>query len=179
MSKNCTVIIDAQKDFTNPGFAYAKRHPSLNAIAIVAKKLDALLRVTAPERGIIVCSSYQEDQFGDGFAACIPGTEGHRISLRTDKAFVKFEKTGHSCFSSKAFSDHLVQQQVTGLLLCGFLTEYCVKATALDALAQGYRITICPDLVGSADEKQAEKEQALQSLQQQGARIYCPEAAAV
>ncbi len=174
MLKNRIVIIDAQKDFTEPGFAYWKKHRALNQIHTVVQKLNLLLKQTQPGQVILVYSTYLPNQFGPGFSTCIPGTEGHQSSLKDIGLLRQFEKTGHSCFSSKGFSEQLQQEQVDHLLLCGFLTEYCVKATALDALSRGFRVTLCPDLLGSADDKQQIKEQALAAMTQKGAMIHCP-----
>ncbi|SDC22705.1 cysteine hydrolase family protein [Niabella drilacis] len=172
MSKTRIIIIDAQKDFTEPGFAYGKKQHALNHIGAVVQKLDGLLEQTQPGQVILVYSSYIPNQFEAGFSACIPGTEGHKLSLKNIQHCQQFEKKGHSCFSSNRFCDHLRQQQADHLILCGFLTEYCVKATALDAISEGFRVTLYPDLIGSADEKQAIKEQELQLLAQKGADIH-------
>ncbi|WP_300601594.1 isochorismatase family cysteine hydrolase [Niabella sp.] len=174
MSETRIIIIDAQKDFTEPGFAYEKKHPALKNIGSVVRQLDILLEQTPPGQIILVYSSYAPNQFETGFSTCIPGTEGHQSSLKAIEQLLQFEKTGHSCFSSKDFCDHLQREQVTHLILCGFLTEYCVKATALDALLKGFGVSLCPDLLGSADEKQLAKEQALAEMVQKGAQIRCP-----
>ncbi|MCF3107202.1 cysteine hydrolase [Niabella sp. CC-SYL272] len=174
MLKDRIIIIDAQKDFTEPGFAYGQHHPLLKNIWTVVQKLNILLEQTQPGRVILVDSSYLPNQFGPGFSACVRGTEGHQSSLGNIEVFRRFEKTNHSCFSSKDFSAHLQATQIDRLMLCGFLTEYCVKATALDALSRGFRVTVCPDLLGSADDKQLIKEQALAEMEQRGATIQCP-----
>lgn len=174
MSQTRIVIIDAQKDFTEPGFAYGEKHPALKNIRIVVQRLNILLEQTPPGQILLVHSGYLPNQFGSDFSTCVPGTEGHQSSLKDIEYFRQFEKTGHSCFSSKDFSTHLQKGQVDSLMLCGFLTEYCVKATALDALSRGLRVALCPDLLGSADDKQLIKEQALTEMVQRGATIQCP-----
>ena len=120
---------------------------------------------------MIITSDYQEDQFRQGLSICIPGTEGHAIDINADKSNIYFSKTQHSCFSSPAFIDHLKEQRVEELIICGFLAEYCVQATAIDALKNGYTVTLIRDCIGTGDDVQDKKEQMLLMLKEKGASI--------
>jgi nicotinamidase/pyrazinamidase len=60
----------------------------------------------------------------------------------------------YSCFSEGCNWDlnaYLQQQQITELVLGGFLTEFSVAQTALDALQMGYTVTILTELCGAAN----------------------------
>ena len=53
--------------------------------------------------------------------------------------------------------------------MCGIATDYCVRATVLDAVASGFSVRLLTDLVaGVAPESSAK---ALQEMQQAGAEI--------
>ncbi|MBZ4187262.1 isochorismatase family cysteine hydrolase [Niabella beijingensis] len=168
------VIIDAQKDFADPAFAYGKRHPVQEDIAAVAERLNILAHQKISVPLLAVRSDYFPHQFGENLSVCIPGTGGHQSILPSNNGIIEFAKKEHSCFSSGGFAEYLEQQQLKHLLLCGFLTEYCVKETALDALSKGYQVTLCPELIGSADDKQAIKKGTFALLKASGAFIECP-----
>ncbi len=41
--------------------------------------------------------------------------------------------------------DYLKQQEIWSLIICGIATDYCVRATVLDALQLGYEVTVVTD----------------------------------
>jgi len=63
---------------------------------------------------------------------------------------VIFEKSGYSAFSSPAFSDYCKSLSVQRIKLCGFDTDACVLATALNAFDLGYETIILADACGSS-----------------------------
>jgi len=73
------------------------------------------------------CDSYSG--FGDG----VDGTGGPK----------KYDNTG-----LKAYLD---EQQVSRVIVCGIATNFCVKATCLDAQAYGYDVVIVNDAVVGTD----------------------------
>lgn len=48
--------------------------------------------------------------------------------------------------------DTLIENKVKKIYITGFLTEYCINATALDSLSYGFETFIINDCVGTADE---------------------------
>ena len=66
-------------------------------------------------------------------------------------------------------ADWLRARAVDGVELCGIATDYCVRATAASALAEGFRVRVVTDLcAGIADDTTA---QALDELRAAGAEI--------
>jgi nicotinamidase-related amidase len=114
---------------------------------------------------------YHTNQFGPGLSMCIPGTEGHQIDIAVGSGSRIFVKEAHSCFSSPAFVQCLVQEKVGKLILGGFLAEYCVRATALDGLQQGYEILLLEDAIGTGDDVQHRKENLFRELSEAGAKL--------
>ena len=56
------------------------------------------------------------------------------------------------------------------LIVYGIATDYCVKATALDGLKEGYKVIVVQDLCrGVADET---SKAALEEMRQKGAQIW-------
>jgi nicotinamidase/pyrazinamidase len=64
-----------------------------------------------------------------------------------------------------------VQEKVGKLILGGFLAEYCVRATALDGLQQGYEILLLEDAIGTGDDVQHRKENLFRELSEAGAKL--------
>ena len=165
------LIIDPQKDFTHRDGNYAGRHQGITQILDAKEKINRLLVTQKKDELLIITSDYQKDQFEQGLSICIPGTEGHAIDIGADRSYLRISKTQHSSFSSPAFVSHLREYHVEQLIICGFLAEYCVQATALDALKNGYAVLLIKDCIGTGDDVQNRKEQMLQTLKEKGAAI--------
>ncbi|PWV49083.1 cysteine hydrolase family protein [Chitinophaga sp. S165] len=171
MSNSCIVVIDPQKDFISESGNYAGRHNGIRQMLDAKEKINGLVHSVNKNHVIIVTSDYKKDQFGTGLSICIPGTEGHETDIDVDPAYTFMTKTQHSCFSSAGFIHHLKRNDIKRLLLCGFLAEYCVMQTALDALRLGYEVVLIQDSIGTGDDVQHRKEQMLISLKEQGAAV--------
>jgi len=160
------LIIDPQKDFIHRNGNYASRHQGITQILDAKEKINKLILTQKREEVLIITSDYQKDQFQQGLSICIPGTEGHAIDIEADKLNITISKTQHSCFSSPAFISHLLEHRVDELIICGFLAEYCVQETAIDALKNGYPVTLIMDCIGTGDDVQNRKEQMLLALKE-------------
>ena len=171
MSNELLVIIDPQTDFINKEGSYAKRHPGINQILNAKDKINKLVATGGKTNLVIIFSNYKENQFEDGLAICIPGTNGHKIDIDIDGTYTYISKTNHSCFSSEEFEQYLKTKNIDRLILCGFLAEYCVKQTAIDALEKGYSTSLLKDCIGTGDDVQHRKEQMLFELIGKGAKI--------
>lgn len=81
----------------------------------------------------------------------------------------------YSCFSSACsfdLHDYLSQHQITTLVLGGFLTEFAVSQTALDALKLGYEVTVVKSLCAAANlDSKEDGARALKSLAEAGVML--------
>lgn len=164
------VIIDSQKDFTDIEGTYAKNH-SVNQIQEVKSRINKLTKQFESNRFVIIYSNYQKDQFGTGISMCIEGTKGHEVDLDFDASFRLISKTEHSSFSSEEFKNFLKDHQIRKLLLCGFLAEYCIKQTAIDALEAGYEVVLLKEFIATGDDVQYRKDEMFADLENKGATI--------
>jgi nicotinamidase-related amidase len=178
MSPEVIVIIDPQKDFISREGAYARRHSGISQILRAKAVINGLF--SGPNRLNVwtVISDYQINQFSPGLSMCIPGTEGHQIDIAVGSGSRILVKEAHSCFSSPAFVQCLAQEKVAKLILCGFLAEYCVRATALDGLQKGYEILLLEDAIGTGDDVQHRKENMFRELTETGAKLITTHALA-
>lgn len=116
---------------------------------------------------------------------CVEGSPGADFaenldSQRIDHVFRKgmdpavdsysgFFDNGHR--HSSGLADSLREQGVADLHVVGLATDYCVKFTTLDALAEGFRTTLIEDACRGVDLKPGDIENAVEECRAAGARI--------
>lgn len=167
--QSALIIIDAQRDFLDEDGPYARRHTGVASMRRTAMRIAMLLK-QPPVPVIAVISHYRPDQFAEGLSLCIRHTSGVEPALELPKNLPTFVKAEHSAFTSAQLVQYLADQQIKRLFLAGFLIEYCVRATALAALAAGFDVVIVEDLVDTADDVQQRKERTIAELRKEGVR---------
>jgi nicotinamidase/pyrazinamidase len=85
---------------------------------------------------------------------CIPNTVGHELDIKKNDNCVYFSKTELSAFSSLEFKDYLQNNKITKLYISGFLAEYCVRMTAIDAIKNNFEVVFLKDCIGTGDDVQ-------------------------
>lgn len=68
-------------------------------------------------------------------------------------------------------ADLLAAASVTRLVLCGLATDYCVRATALDARAHGYPTTVLQDGIRAVDLQPGDGDRAVEEMLSAGVRL--------
>ena len=81
---------------------------------------------------------------------------------------------GYSAFEgvdsrSTPFEELLLRRRVTEIVVTGLATDYCVKATAMDAIGKGFAVIICTDAVKGIDRNPGDSEKAITELVMLGA----------
>lgn len=165
------VLIDPQNDFTHVRGFYGQRH-GLQHLSEAKGKINELLHSANKADVIVICSDYQPNQFGEGLQLCIPNTFGHQTDtdLELEDIMNFFTKSEHSCFTSDPFRNYLNASKTDTLFICGFLAEYCIKQSAIDALEAGFQVYLVEDAIATGDDVQGRKEKAFQELTTGGAR---------
>jgi nicotinamidase-related amidase len=165
------LIIDPQKDFTHNRGNYAGRHAGISQILDARTRINRLVEASGNAMIAILYANYVPDQFGKNLSLCIPGTFGHELDIHVTDSCRLIAKTEHSCFSSPELVAFLKNNQIEALLMGGFLAEYCVRASAMDALAHRYEVTLMRDCIGTGDDVQDRKQRMLEELKSKGARV--------
>lgn len=109
---------------------------------------------------------------------CVAGTPGAAFAPMlqlpaTVQVFSKAtmpETEAYSGFEGTGLAASLRRQGIGRLFVGGLATDYCVKATVLDALREGFEVWLLGDAVQAVDLQPGDGERALLLMRQAGAR---------
>jgi len=180
------VVVDLQNDFC-PGGALGVRDG--NAIVpVVNRYLDRFGHAGAPifltrDWHPAVTGHFQT--YGGVWPPhCVQGTPGaafHPGLAPPPGAVVVSkgmdpEQDAYSAFqaedpSGRTFPTILVERGIRRLYVSGLATDYCVRATALDALQQGFEVVVLEDAIGAVDLEPGDGARAISEIREAGARL--------
>lgn len=180
------LIIDVQNDFC-PGGALPvpggdRVIGPLNRIA--ARFAASGLPVLASRDWHPATSSHFQEHGGPWPIHCVQGTRGAGfhpelclpegvivLSKGTDP-----EQDGYSAFEGVTWTGQPLAELLEGygidqLYTGGLATDYCVRATVLDALGRGFAVTLLTDAVAGVDLQAGDSRRALEEMTRAGARL--------
>ncbi len=159
------IVVDVQNDFCEGGAL------AVSGGAATASAINDLL-LSGPDYRVIVATRDRHVDPGGHFAAepdyvdtwpphCVAGTPGAEFHPNLtwrgfDAVFDKGETTaaysgfeGRCRRSGMSLEDFLREHRVKDVDICGIATDYCVKATALDAARLCFRTRVLLDLTAA------------------------------
>jgi nicotinamidase/pyrazinamidase len=173
------IIVDFQNDFT-PGGALAVREGDT-----IADRIDAHAR--SGDYDVVVATRDWHPPDHASFAAqggpwpphCVQGTPGAELHPALDRALIDavvdtgYERDleGYSGFERTNLADLLRERLVDHVTVVGLATDYCVKNTALDALRQGFGVTVDSTAVKPVDVEVGDGERALEEVRAAGGSV--------
>lgn len=184
--KSALIIVDVQNDFC-PGGALPV--PTGDRVAVklgqvAARFIAAGLPVYASRDWHPAESGHFLPFGGQWPVHCIAGTKGaaFHADLGLSEEIVIISKgtapntDGYSAFegrtdAGKLLLDHLREQEVEHLYLGGLATDYCVRATVLDALFHKFAVSLLTDCVAGVDVEQGDSARALEEMHAAGAQF--------
>ncbi len=167
--REALLIVDVQNDFL-PGGALAV--PSGDAIA---PRLHELLDGGRFDLVVATRDWHPADhgsfveQGGIWPPHCVQGTPGaelgevvprERVDVVVDKGQTR-ELPGYSGFEGSTLAEVLTGHDIEAVTVVGLATDYCVRATALDALERGLRVEVDRAGVRAIDSDPGDGERAL------------------
>jgi nicotinamidase/pyrazinamidase len=174
------LIIDPQNDFC-PGGALAV--PEGDAVMEVINSLLARHETTP----VFVSRDWHPTEtihFENWPVHCVantPGAEFHADLELPARATVITKGTGadedaysafHGCAEDgESLLLTLAAQGVTDLIVCGLATDYCVKATVLDACQEGFKVQVLLSGVRAVNVNPGDDEKALEEMADAGANF--------
>lgn len=173
------VIVDFQNDFT-PGGALAVAEGDR-----IAERLNELAADPRFELVIATRDWHPEDhgsfveQGGTWPVHCVQDTEGAELNAALDRSRldIVLDKgqdpgtEGYSGFDGTQLEQLLRERGIERLTVVGLATDYCVKHTALDALAAGFEVSVDRDAVRGVEVEPGDSERALDEMREAGATL--------
>ena len=152
------IIVDATFGFTDPASPLGSE--STRELAVIARLLAAFRERSLPIAYTV--NAYSHAAEASVFREKIPlldllvtGTPMAEIAsaVRPQPEDLVIRKTVPSAFFDSPLRQLLVAQGVDCVLVCGFTTSGCVRATAVDALQSNFRLLVARDACGDRDEQ--------------------------
>jgi nicotinamidase/pyrazinamidase len=173
------LVVDYQNDF-NPGGALA-----VSGGDEIAERINGLAAsgrydlVLATRDWHPADHSSFTDQGGTWPVHCVAGTPGAELSPALDTAHVDVvldkgrdrESEGYSAFQGTDLAELLRDRGVDRVTVVGLATDYCVKNTALDALRQGFAVTVDSTAARGVELHEGDSERALAEVRAAGGSI--------
>jgi nicotinamidase/pyrazinamidase len=170
------LIIDFQNDFV-PGGAL----PVEDGDAI-APRVDELLDSGRFDLVVATRDWHPADhasfveQGGPWPPHCVQGTEGAELYPSLDRSRIDYivdvgagqEDEGYSGFEKSDLAEILRRHEIDAVTVVGLATDYCVRATALDALREGLATTVDRAGVRGIDVEPGDSERALAEVEAAG-----------
>ena len=188
------LVVDVQNDFTEGGAL------GVTGGDAVAERISVFLGQHAGEYDLIVGSRdwhHGDDDNGGHFATdaepdfvdtwpvhCVAGTHGAEYHPALDTSLIDVHvmkgqgEPAYSIFEGTledgtAFTDELARLGVTAVDVVGIATDYCVRASALDALGADIEVTVLADLTAPVDPVSGAR--ALAEVEEAGASVRTAE----
>jgi nicotinamidase/pyrazinamidase len=171
------LIIDFQNDFT-PGGALAVEG---------GDQIGEPIRKLAPRFDVVAATrdwhppdhSSFETEGGPWPVHCVAGTHGadlHPAMAAVEVDFIvdvgrERDDQGYSGFEKSDLAQRLRGRGVDRVAVCGLATDYCVRASAIDACREGFDVTVIEDAIRPVEVEPGDGERAIEEMKEAGARF--------
>ncbi len=185
------IVVDVQNDFADPAGSL-----SVRGGAEVIPAINREIALATNNGAMVVCTQDWHPTHTPHFAKdggtwpdhCIKETwgAGFHPSLErpSDATIVRKGSNGEDGYSAFTMRDPISGEtvstgleatlraaDVTDVVVTGLATDYCVKATALDAVALGFATTVLTDAIAAVDLQPGDGDLALEELEAAGVRL--------
>jgi nicotinamidase/pyrazinamidase len=174
---NALLIIDFQNDFTSGG---ALAVPEGDEIAEPVKRLAGEFdHVFATRDWHPPDHASFETEGGPWPVHCVQGTHGAELhpgmrDIEVDAIVdvgVEREDEGYSGFEKSKLADLLREKGVDKVAVVGLATDYCVRASAIDACREGFDTTVVTDAIRAVEVEPGDGERAIEDMKRAGAKL--------
>lgn len=189
--RTALVVVDLQNDFADPAGSLSV--PGGEAIIPI---VNEAVRTARDGGAMVVATQDWHPESTPHFARdggiwpvhCVGGTWGAELhpafELPADAPRVRKGTTGEDGYSGFTMRDPESGEEtateldsllraggVERVVVCGLATDYCVKATALDAVRLGFEVTLLGDAVAPVNLVEGDGDRALAELQEAGVTL--------
>jgi nicotinamidase/pyrazinamidase len=189
--RTALVVVDLQNDFADPAGSL-----SIVGGADVVPVVNRAVREATDADGLVVATQDWHPESTPHFAKdggawpvhCVGGTWGAELAqgfeLAADAPRVRKGTNGEDGYSGFTMRDPesgeeipteleslLRTRGIERVVVCGLATDYCVLATALDAVRLGFEVELLGDAVAAVNLKPEDGERALSEMADAGVVI--------
>jgi len=169
------LVVDVQNDFC-PGGSLAVPEGD-KVVPVINSLMDKFTVIVASKDW----HPKQTVHFNKWPVHCVKETQGAEFhplldSQKIQKVFLKGtgnKDDGYSAFeaTSNNLSEYLRSHKTNELYITGLATDYCVKASALDAVKNGFKTVVVEDAVSGVELNRGDTEKAKQEMKDKGIRF--------
>ena len=188
------LIVDFQNDFTPGGALPVERGDEVaGPINAISDRFDFVVATRdwhPPDHGSFAGVEVDPAQWegvdppGIWPPHCVQGTPGaelypaldrSRIDVVVDKAQDP-NTQGYSAFHGGNLAEVLQEHGVDHVYIAGLATDYCVKYSVLDAVREGFAVTVVEDATRGIEVKPGDVERAKETMRAAGAEFVTSDA---
>jgi nicotinamidase/pyrazinamidase len=171
------IVVDLQNDFL-PGGSLAVRD---------GDRVIAPINALMPKFPVVFATRDwhpREHRFFQRYGGpwpdhCIAGTPGADFDERLARQHVDVviskgidpQTDGYSGFAATQLENDLRTRGVERVFVCGLATDYCVKATALDAMHAGFEVFVIADAIAAVNVDPGDEAAAIAGLRSAGIEL--------
>ncbi len=169
------LIVDVQNDFC-PGGSLAVPEGD-KVVPVINRLMDKFAVVVASKDW----HPKQTVHFQKWPVHCVHNSRGAEFhpgiqSTKIEQVFLKGtgnKDDGYSAFEATNLDlkDYLKKKGVTELYVTGLATDYCVRASALDAAKNGFNTFVVTDAIAAVNVKPGDDKKALEDMKKAGVRL--------
>lgn len=175
------IVVDVQNDFL-PGGSLAVADGN-RIFAPINRIMPLFSYVVATRDWHPKEHPHFEEHGGPWPYHCIQDTPGAEFSPKLDLTHVDEivskgmhpHSHGYSAFDATNLAERLRARNVQRVFVCGLATDYCVKATALEAAAHGFTTIVLTDAIAAVNVKCTDEANALREMASHGVRLATTE----
>jgi nicotinamidase/pyrazinamidase len=176
-SRDALLVVDPQVDFC-PGGALAV--PEGDRIFPAVNRAEARLPLVVASRDWHPPDHVSFRSRGGPWPVhCQAGTAGAEFHPALDQGpiqevFSKGTDAGaeaYSAFDGTDLAEWLRSHGVSRLYVAGLATDYCVRASVLDARQAGFDVVVLEDAIGAVEVNPGDGERALAEMREAGAQV--------
>jgi nicotinamidase/pyrazinamidase len=190
-ARTSLVVVDLQNDFADPDGSLA-----VAGAALILPVVNAAVAEAHDGRALIVATQDWHPETTPHFAKdggpwpvhCVAGTWGAELhpgfTLPGDAPRVRKGTNGEDGYSGFTMRDSatgdeipteldalLRDRGIDRVVVCGLATDYCVKATAIDAIRLGYAVELLADGVAAVELDLGDGARAIDDMRAEGVLV--------
>lgn len=179
-AKDVLLVVDVQNDFIDGSLAVPN---GAEVVPVINKYMEKLKRrIFSKDMHPANHSSFAE-QGGPWPPHCVAGTRGAELhkDLDIDPRGVmivekgkEVDKDAYSAFDGTGL-DMILPGMVERLYICGLATDYCVKASVMDALKLNIPVFLMIDAIRGVEVNPGDTENAIREMEAAGATLVTVE----